>query len=60
MKETRAAVINSLKQLVSCNMLTKKEQDGKTETLEKILKDIKPNQTVSYEKLMEELNIGPM
>ena len=52
--------MNSLKQLISFNMLTKKEQDSKIETLEKILKDIKPNQTVSYEKLMEELNIGPM
>ena len=57
MKDTRAAVMNSLKQLISANLLTKKEYDGKVDTLEKILKDVKPDQTVSYEHLMEELGI---
>ena len=57
MKDTRAAVMNSLKQLISANLLTKKEYDGKVDTLEKILKDVKPDQTVSYEQLMEELGI---
>jgi len=42
MTEVRAQVLNSLKQMVSANLLSKKEQDTKSEALDHLLKTLKP------------------
>ena len=60
MKDTRAAVLFSLKQLISANLLTKKEFDQKVEALDRIVKNAKSNEVLSFETVMEEIGISQM